>query len=172
MSENGFRARDIGLRAQKKILSRMSTKTVAKTFIDGTTASLLDNIYRLAKVHVSEINWLCSSGTSISVVYTDINDLFCIWERKITSKLIEEMVVDWVIAHIERVLSIRSEYLLLVHSIAPFIRTVLTTHELFNDTEHSSVIAECFKCIFCLNIHIFILFLHFCRLFNLRIHYF
>lgn len=53
MSENGFRARDIGLRAQKKILSRMSNKTVAKTFIDGTTASLLDNIYRLAKIHVS-----------------------------------------------------------------------------------------------------------------------
>lgn len=52
MTENAFRARDIGLRAQKKILSRMATKTVAKTFIDGTTASLLDNIYRLAKLHV------------------------------------------------------------------------------------------------------------------------
>ncbi|XP_031621084.1 tumor necrosis factor alpha-induced protein 8-like protein isoform X3 [Contarinia nasturtii] len=51
MTENAFRARDIGLRAQKKILSRMATKTVAKTFIDGTTASLLDNIYRLAKLH-------------------------------------------------------------------------------------------------------------------------
>lgn len=55
MTENAFRARDIGLRAQKKILSRMATKTVAKTFIDGTTASLLDNIYRLAKLHVSII---------------------------------------------------------------------------------------------------------------------
>lgn len=52
MTENAFRARDIGLRAQKKILSRMATKTIAKTFIDGTTASLLDNIYRLAKLHV------------------------------------------------------------------------------------------------------------------------
>lgn len=51
MTDNAFRARDIGLRAQKKILSRMATKTVAKTFIDGTTASLLDNIYRLAKLH-------------------------------------------------------------------------------------------------------------------------
>lgn len=55
MTENAFRARDIGLRAQKKILSRMATKTIAKTFIDGTTASLLDNIYRLAKLHVSLI---------------------------------------------------------------------------------------------------------------------
>lgn len=47
-----FKARDIGLRAQKKILSRMANKTVAKTFIDDSTASLLDNIYRLAKIHV------------------------------------------------------------------------------------------------------------------------
>lgn len=53
MTDNAFKARDVGLRAQKKILSRMATKTVAKTFIDGTTASLLDNIYRLAKLHVS-----------------------------------------------------------------------------------------------------------------------
>ena len=49
-----FKARDIGLRAQKKILSRMANKTVAKTFIDDATASLLDNIYRLAKIHVSD----------------------------------------------------------------------------------------------------------------------
>lgn len=56
MTENAFRARDIGLRAQKKILSRMATKTIAKTFIDGTTASLLDNIYRLAKLHVRIIS--------------------------------------------------------------------------------------------------------------------
>lgn len=55
MTDNAFKARDIGLRAQKKILSRMATKTVVKTFIDGTTASLLDNIYRLAKLHVSFI---------------------------------------------------------------------------------------------------------------------
>ncbi|XP_037025955.1 tumor necrosis factor alpha-induced protein 8-like protein isoform X2 [Bradysia coprophila] len=51
MTDNAFKARDIGLRAQKKILSRMATKSIAKTFIDGTTASLLDNVYRLAKIH-------------------------------------------------------------------------------------------------------------------------
>ncbi|KAJ3665523.1 hypothetical protein Zmor_001015 [Zophobas morio] len=49
MSESAFRARDIGLRAQKKILSRMAGKNVARAFIDDTTASLLDNLYRLAK---------------------------------------------------------------------------------------------------------------------------
>lgn len=53
MTDNAFKARDIGLRAQKKILSRMATKNIAKQFIDGTTASLLDNVYRLAKIHVS-----------------------------------------------------------------------------------------------------------------------
>ncbi|XP_058455892.1 protein salivary glands marred isoform X2 [Malaya genurostris] len=51
MTDNAFKAKDIGLRAQKKILSRMATKNVAKVFIDGTTASLLDNVYRLAKTH-------------------------------------------------------------------------------------------------------------------------
>lgn len=52
MSE-GFRARDIGLRAQKKILGRMANKNVAKVFIDETTGSLLDNVYKLAKAYVS-----------------------------------------------------------------------------------------------------------------------
>ncbi|XP_021710539.1 tumor necrosis factor alpha-induced protein 8-like protein isoform X1 [Aedes aegypti] len=51
MTDNAFKAKDIGLRAQKKILSRMASKNVAKVFIDGTTASLLDNVYRLAKTH-------------------------------------------------------------------------------------------------------------------------
>lgn len=50
MSE-GFRARDIGLRAQKKILGRMANKNVAKVFIDETTGSLLDNVYKLAKAY-------------------------------------------------------------------------------------------------------------------------
>lgn len=50
MSE-GFKARDIGLRAQKKILSRMANKNIAKVFIDDTTSSLLDNVYKLAKAY-------------------------------------------------------------------------------------------------------------------------
>ncbi|KRG04165.1 tumor necrosis factor alpha-induced protein 8-like protein isoform X2 [Drosophila mojavensis] len=51
MADNVFKSHDIGLRAQKKILSRMATKNIAKTFIDGTTASLLDNLYKLCKLH-------------------------------------------------------------------------------------------------------------------------
>jgi hypothetical protein len=53
MTDNAFKAKDIGLRAQKKLLSRMASKNVAKVFIDGNTASLLDNVYRLAKQYVS-----------------------------------------------------------------------------------------------------------------------
>ncbi|CAO1393078.1 unnamed protein product [Diamesa hyperborea] len=53
MSENAFKAKDIGLRAQKKILSRMASKNIAKVFIDGTTANLLDNVYRLTKQHMN-----------------------------------------------------------------------------------------------------------------------
>lgn len=53
MTESAFKARDIGLRAQKKILSRMAGKNIARVFIDDTTASLLDNLYRLAKQYVS-----------------------------------------------------------------------------------------------------------------------
>ncbi|KAK8762186.1 hypothetical protein V5799_026542, partial [Amblyomma americanum] len=47
-----FHAKDIGLRVQKKLLSRMSNKSVAKAFIDDVSASLLDNLYKLVK-HVS-----------------------------------------------------------------------------------------------------------------------
>lgn len=49
MTDNAFKAKDIGLRAQKKILSRMTSKSVAKVFIDEISASLLDNVYRLTK---------------------------------------------------------------------------------------------------------------------------
>ncbi|KAG5683662.1 hypothetical protein PVAND_012929 [Polypedilum vanderplanki] len=49
MTDNAFKAKDIGLRAQKKILSRMASKNVAKVFIDETSANLLDNLYRLTK---------------------------------------------------------------------------------------------------------------------------
>ncbi|KAH8272853.1 hypothetical protein KR018_004777 [Drosophila ironensis] len=54
MADNVFKSQDIGLRAQKKILSRMATKNIAKVFIDGTTASLLDNLYNLCKMHTGD----------------------------------------------------------------------------------------------------------------------
>lgn len=53
MSE-GFKAQDIGLRAQKKILGRMAAnKNTRKIFIDDNTASMLDNLYKMIKKYVS-----------------------------------------------------------------------------------------------------------------------
>ncbi|KAL1421869.1 hypothetical protein MTO96_022584 [Rhipicephalus appendiculatus] len=44
-----FQAKDFGLSFQKKLLGRVSSKSVAKAFIDDTSASLLDNLYKLVK---------------------------------------------------------------------------------------------------------------------------
>ncbi|XP_067928591.1 tumor necrosis factor alpha-induced protein 8-like protein isoform X1 [Watersipora subatra] len=46
---NGFNSRGLGLRIQKKLASSMSSKSVAKVFIDDQTGQLLDNVYLLVK---------------------------------------------------------------------------------------------------------------------------
>ncbi|XP_068204183.1 tumor necrosis factor alpha-induced protein 8-like protein isoform X2 [Palaemon carinicauda] len=46
-----FRAREISLKAQKKLLSKISNKSMAKNFIDDTHANILDNMYNLAKAY-------------------------------------------------------------------------------------------------------------------------
>ena len=51
MSE--FRAKDIGMRAQKKLASKLSNKTVAKMLVDDNTSQLLDNLCLLCKQVVS-----------------------------------------------------------------------------------------------------------------------
>lgn len=57
MSES-FKARDIGLRAQKKILGRMAAnKSARKIFIDDNTASLLDNLFKMIRLYVSNQSW-------------------------------------------------------------------------------------------------------------------
>lgn len=45
----GFDSRGLGLRAQKKLLGKMSSKKIAKAFIDDTTGRVLDNTYRVFK---------------------------------------------------------------------------------------------------------------------------
>jgi hypothetical protein len=42
-------SQSLALRLQKKIASKMSTKTVAKIFIDEPTGRILDNLYKLVK---------------------------------------------------------------------------------------------------------------------------
>ncbi len=46
---DGFDSKGLGLRAQKKLLGKMSSKRIAKAFIDDVSARLLDNVYRLIK---------------------------------------------------------------------------------------------------------------------------
>lgn len=57
MAADNFKARDIGIRVQKKILGRLSGKNSIKIFIDGRAANLLDNVYRLFKYTVSIISF-------------------------------------------------------------------------------------------------------------------
>ncbi|XP_044760987.1 tumor necrosis factor alpha-induced protein 8-like protein [Coccinella septempunctata] len=54
MTEGGFRARDISLRAQKKLLSKMSGKNMSSLFLDEYSTSLLDNLYTIAKKFSSD----------------------------------------------------------------------------------------------------------------------
>ncbi|KAK3733235.1 hypothetical protein QZH41_002012 [Actinostola sp. cb2023] len=48
---HGFSSKNLGLRAQKKILGKMASKSIAKAFVDDTTGDLLDNLYRIAKLN-------------------------------------------------------------------------------------------------------------------------
>ena len=45
MASGGFNSKSIGLKIQKKVLSKFSNKTVAKTLIDDEFGSLLDTIH-------------------------------------------------------------------------------------------------------------------------------
>ena len=45
-----FNSKSLSLRVQKKVASKMSTKGVAKTLVDDTTAELLDNLHKVAKL--------------------------------------------------------------------------------------------------------------------------
>ncbi|CAF0949000.1 unnamed protein product [Adineta steineri] len=42
-------AQSLGVRAQKKILSKLSSKSVAKVFIDETSGRILDNLHKLTR---------------------------------------------------------------------------------------------------------------------------
>lgn len=44
-----FSSKDMALRAQKKILSKMATKASVQMFIDDTTSEILDELYQVSK---------------------------------------------------------------------------------------------------------------------------
>ncbi|CAK6967794.1 tumor necrosis factor%2C alpha-induced protein 8-like protein 2 B [Scomber scombrus] len=46
---DGFSSKDMALKAQKKILSSMATKSSVQMFIDDTSSEILDELYRVSK---------------------------------------------------------------------------------------------------------------------------
>ncbi|XP_054031385.1 tumor necrosis factor alpha-induced protein 8-like protein 1 isoform X1 [Dryobates pubescens] len=44
-----FSTKNLALQAQKKLLSKMATKTIANVFIDDTSSEILDELYRATK---------------------------------------------------------------------------------------------------------------------------
>ena len=50
--DDGQVAKTLGMRIQKKIASKMSSKGLAKQVVDGPTSDLIDNTYRIAKVYI------------------------------------------------------------------------------------------------------------------------
>jgi len=78
---NGFNSKGLGLRVQKKLASKMSTKSVAKVFIDELTGQLLDNVYILVKEYTGDkkeaekiVKYLIKVTIKIAIAYR--NDQF------------------------------------------------------------------------------------------------
>lgn len=46
---DAFSSKDMAMKAQKKILSTMATKSSVQMFIDDTTSEILDELYRVSK---------------------------------------------------------------------------------------------------------------------------
>ncbi|KAL3980285.1 transcription factor SOX4 (SOX group C) [Sarotherodon galilaeus] len=46
---DAFNAKDMAMKAQKKILSSMATKSSVQMFIDDTTSEILDELYRVSR---------------------------------------------------------------------------------------------------------------------------
>ncbi|XP_059171686.1 tumor necrosis factor alpha-induced protein 8-like [Physella acuta] len=77
----GFDSRGLGLRAQKKLLGKMSSKKIAMTFIDETTGRVLDNAHKVLKQykgHKKEadkvLKYIIKSVVKVGILYK--NDQF------------------------------------------------------------------------------------------------
>lgn len=49
VAEGQFDSKNIGLKAQKKLIGKLASKKIAKAFIDETSGRLLDNLHKCAK---------------------------------------------------------------------------------------------------------------------------
>lgn len=76
----GFDSRGMGLRAQKKLLGKMSSKTIAKHFIDDTTSKVLDMTYKIIKEYSNKkdaekmLKYLIKIVIKVGILYR--NDQF------------------------------------------------------------------------------------------------
>ncbi|KAI8777559.1 tumor necrosis factor alpha-induced protein 8 [Biomphalaria glabrata] len=77
----GFDSRGLGLRAQKKLLGKMSSKKIAMTFIDETTGRVLDNAHKLLKQYKESkkeadkiLKYIIKSVVKVGILYK--NDQF------------------------------------------------------------------------------------------------
>ena len=83
----GFDSKGLGLKAQKKLLSKMSSKKIAKVFIDDTTSRVLDNSYRILKDYLPAkkdadkiLKYVIKTVVKIGILYR--NDQFNAEELK------------------------------------------------------------------------------------------
>lgn len=77
----GFNSKGLGLRMQKKLASKVSSKSVAKVFIDEQTGQLLDKVYILVKEYTNDkkeaekiVKYLIKITIKIAIAYR--NDQF------------------------------------------------------------------------------------------------
>ncbi|XP_061461709.1 tumor necrosis factor alpha-induced protein 8-like protein 2 [Rhineura floridana] len=71
-----FSSRSLAMQAEKKILSRMASKSMANMFIDDTSSEILDELYRISKEYTQNraesqkvIKNLIKVAVKISVLY-------------------------------------------------------------------------------------------------------
>jgi hypothetical protein len=77
----GFDSRGLGLRAQKKLLGKMSSKKIVMSFIDETTGRVLDSAHKLLKQYKGNrkeadkiLKYIIKSVVKVGILYK--NDQF------------------------------------------------------------------------------------------------
>ncbi|CAF4038145.1 unnamed protein product, partial [Rotaria magnacalcarata] len=80
-------AQSLGLRAQKKLLGKISSKSVAKIFIDETSSRVLDNLHKLTRAYSDSkkeadklLKSIIKTIVKLGILYK--NDLFNEYESK------------------------------------------------------------------------------------------
>lgn len=83
----GFDSKGLGLRAQKKLLGKMSSKKIAKQFIDDDTSCVLDHAYKIMKEHAQNkkdaekiLKYIIKTIIKVGILYR--NDQFNAEELK------------------------------------------------------------------------------------------